>query len=564
MVMHMTEKKYVYISIAVALVLIVGAFALSQYGFFIERNVAYASEDVAGLSEASSPETIELKNGDTFELTAGYVKKTIGGIPYRMLAYNGSIPGPSIKVAQGSEITINFTNDTDINTLLHSHGVRMENAFDGAQNTQEEIAPGETFSYKLKFSDAGMYWYHPHVREDFAQELGLYGNYLVTPADLSYWSPVNREVPLILDDILIENNKIQLSKDTVDRTLMGRFGNVMLINGDENYSLNAKRGEVLRFYITNAANVRPFNFSIDGARIKLVGADGGAYERDTFVDSVIIGPSERAIVEVLFDTPGTYAIQNKTPEKTTMLGRVVVSNEVIAPSYAAEFEMLRSHPATIASIDPLRAVFAKEPDKRLSMTIDMSNALMGGGHMMPDGTMMGSMGMGEMPEGGIEWEEESSMAATNKKSDTDSVQWHLVDQDTGKRDMDIDWSFEQGKPVKIRIFNDPKSMHPMQHPIHFHGQRFLVVARDGIPQTNLVWKDSVLVKAGETIDIVLDTSNPGTWMAHCHISEHMEAGMMMTFTVGDEILPAPASPATGPKIPQLPSMEGMDHSQMSM
>ena len=157
----------------------------------------------------------------------------------------------------------------------------------------------------------------------------------------------------------------------------------------------------------------------------------------------------------------------------------------------------------------------------------MSNA---GGHIMPDGQMMGGMSMGGMPEGGIEWED-ADMQTMNQMSDVDMVDWNIIDQDTGKRNMDIDWAFKKGEPVKIRIFNDPKSGHPMQHPIHFHGQRFLVVVRDGMPQTNLVWKDTVLVKAGETVDIVLDTSNPGIWMAHCHIAEHLEAGMMMKFSV---------------------------------
>jgi FtsP/CotA-like multicopper oxidase with cupredoxin domain len=149
-------------------------------------------------------------------------------------------------------------------------------------------------------------------------------------------------------------------------------------------------------------------------------------------------------------------------------------------------------------------------------------------HTMPDGTVMGGSVMHKTP-GGIEWEDD--MAAMNAASDADSVQWHIVDRDTGKKDMAIDWVFKKGEPVKIRIFNDPKSMHPMQHPVHFHGQRFLVVERDGVQQTNLVWKDTVLVKAGETVDIVLDTSNPGVWMAHCHIAEHLEAGMMMQFKV---------------------------------
>src|SRR3990167_4078413 len=277
---------------------------------------------------------VELKNGDAYDLVASPVTKDIGGKTYTMLAYNGSIPGPLIKIAQGAEVTINFENDTGMKTLLHSHGVRMDNAFDGSQTTQEEMEPGETFSYKLKFPDAGMYWYHPHVREDYEQELGLYGNYLVVPENADYWSPVNREIALFLDDILIEGGQIRLNKNEADHTLMGRFGNMMLVNGEPEYRLSAKKGEVIRFYITNAANTRTFNFSIPGVIMKLVGGDGGAVEREEWKDAVIIGPSERSVVEVLFEKEGAYTMQNKTPDKTYTLGIVSVSSDEASPSYA--------------------------------------------------------------------------------------------------------------------------------------------------------------------------------------------------------------------------------------
>src|SRR3989344_1321356 len=225
------NKTFLYIGLGIA-VIIIGAVFLSQDKPPYTMSGEYSSADTAGLVVSKQTETIELKNGDSYDLTAGYVKKNINGTDYRMLAYNGSIPGPLIKVAQGAEVVINFKNNTDMDTLLHSHGVRMDNAFDGSQTTQEEIKPGELFSYKLKFPDAGMYWYHPHVREDYQQELGLYGNYLVAPSDPGYWNAVNREVPLFLDDVLIENGstglttggKINLSEKGADHTLMGRFG----------------------------------------------------------------------------------------------------------------------------------------------------------------------------------------------------------------------------------------------------------------------------------------------------------------------------------------------------
>jgi FtsP/CotA-like multicopper oxidase with cupredoxin domain len=90
-----------------------------------------------------------------------------------------------------------------------------------------------------------------------------------------------------------------------------------------------------------------------------------------------------------------------------------------------------------------------------------------------------------------------------------------------------------GDVSKIRIFNVPKSFHPMNHPIHIHGQRYLVLSMDGVSNRNQVWKDTAIVPVGSTMDILVDMSNPGTWMLHCHISEHLQSGMMLTFTVAE-------------------------------
>ncbi len=539
------NKRSLYLIGGIAVIVLVGAilWSRSPQSLTGPLRVGDGGTNLAGLSKSVPMETVELKDGDTYDLTASIVTKTINGATIRMLAYNGSIPGPLIKVSQGAEVSIQFKNDTDIGTTIHSHGVRLDNKFDGVPDqTQPLIPPGGSFTYKVKFPDAGLYWYHPHFREDYAQELGLYGGYLVAPQNAAYWSPVNREIPLFLDDILIENGQVRLSHAGADHTLMGRYGNVMLVNGETNYALSVQKGELVRLYVVNVANARPFNFAIQNTKLKLVGADSGASEREAWQDAVTLGPSERAVVEVLFKDSGTFAIQNKTPGKTVTLGRILVSETPVTPSYATDFETLRTNAATVASIDPFRPASDREPDKRLALTIDMGGNMMGmqgmghGGHMMPDGTMMGGSmpapsgveGMAPSPDG-IEWEDTNM--AMNAMSNTGSIFWSVVDQDTGKKNMDIDWSFKRGTPVKIRIFNDPQSMHPMQHPIHFHGQRFLVLDRDGVRETNLVWKDTVLIPAGQTVDILLDPSNPGTWMAHCHIAEHLEAGMMFGFRV---------------------------------
>ncbi len=503
--------------------------------------VAHAA-DTPALVEAAAPAIVELKNGDTYNLTAGVVQKNIAGHEVSMLAYNNSVPGPTLKVHQGDEITIHFTNHTGIPTTIHSHGLRLDNAFDGVPSaTQKIINPGESFDYKIKFPDEGIYWYHPHAREDYAQELGLYGSYLVEPAVPGAWPPVNREVPLMVDDLLLENGDVAPFGPVANYALMGRFGNTMLANGSDHYTLAVKQGEVVRFYFTNTANTRVFNLTLPGAKMKLVGGDNGHYERETFVDHVLLGPSERAIVDVLFETPGAFPLLHQTPQKTYTMGTINVSPEKTANSYAAQFQQLRANGDVTAGLAKFRPYFARPADKSLVLGLDMGG--MGGMNMsgmsMP-GMEMGGMnmaGMGEpakdatVPANGdkIEWED--SMAMMGPMATANMVKWKITDKDTGKSGMDIDWNFKVGDVVKIKIFNDPAAMHAMQHPIHFHGQRFLVLSTNGVKNDNLVWKDTALIQKGDTVELLVDMENPGTWMAHCHIAEHLESGMMFDFKV---------------------------------
>jgi len=132
--------------------------------------------------------------------------------------------------------------------------------------------------------------------------------------------------------------------------------------------------------------------------------------------------------------------------------------------------------------------------------------------------------------GGIEWEDD--MVEVNKITTPANMRWKLIDRTTGAENHAITWQFTVGDRVKIRLVNEMDSDHPMHHPFHIHGAgRFLVLARDGAMEPNLAWSDTVLVRTGETVDIVLDVTNIGRWMAHCHIAEHHESGMMLSFDV---------------------------------
>lgn len=143
--------------------------------------------DAEGLTQATRPDAVFLKDGDSYDLRITPVRKEINLAAVRMLAYNGSIPGPTLHVKQGSKVTVTTTNDGDVAATVHWHGLRLENRYDGVpKETQAPILIGHEYTADVYFPDPGFYWYHPHIREDFAQEMGLYGTIIVEPSDPDY------------------------------------------------------------------------------------------------------------------------------------------------------------------------------------------------------------------------------------------------------------------------------------------------------------------------------------------------------------------------------------------
>jgi FtsP/CotA-like multicopper oxidase with cupredoxin domain len=570
--------------------------------------------DPTGLPEASRPELVELAEGDTLELRVGPVAKRLGDATVRMLGYNGSIPGSTVKVAEGSEIVVHVENHGDLDTTVHWHGLRLENRYDGVPHeTQAPIPVGGEFSYRLQFPDPGLYWYHPHIREDYTQELGLYGNILVLPADPDYWPPADRDLILTLDDILIEDGKVApFSPTEISYAAMGRFGNQLLVAGDPDLRLTFRAGEVVRLWLTNTANTRVFNFTLPGGRMKLVGGDSGRVEHQEFVEQFVLAPSERVVVDVLVESPGELALEHHTPDRTYRLAAITVTEG--PPSTAAtQFGQLRRAPELEAERAQLNRWLAAAPDKILALVAQMDDpAAMpdaagqvtyacpmhpdvtsaepgrcpkcgmkllarqaptvtayacpmhpevvsdqpghcpkcgmkllaassvrtattdhdhsGMDHAGMDHSDMDYSGMGHGGAQGVEWEDD--MVEVNRQTTSATMHWRFLDRTTGADSPAIDWRFTVGDRVKIRLINEMASDHPMHHPFHLHGAgRFLVLARDGVSEPNLVWKDTVLVRTGQTVDILFDVTNPGLWMAHCHIAEHMQSGMMFSFNV---------------------------------
>jgi FtsP/CotA-like multicopper oxidase with cupredoxin domain len=488
--------------------------------------------DASMFPEARPSEVVPMADGDTLDIGVSMVRRTIDGHEMVMFGYNGQYPGPLIEAPKDATIVVRVTNDIQMPTTIHWHGVRLDNRFDGVPGiTQEAIEHGDSFTYQVHVPDAGMYWYHPHVREDVQQDLGLFGNLLVTSPDPDYYGPAHREEIFVLDDMLMDDQgALPWGDSAPTHALMGRFGNVMMVNGETDYRLSADRGEVIRFYLTNVANSRTFNVTFGGARVKIVASDVSRFEREQWVGSVVIAPAERYVVDVRFDEPGEIAIANTIqavnhfrgtfyPHVDT-LAMVTVSDEPAEAATSTAFESLREHAAVVADIDAFRGQFGRAPDYELETTVRVQG--------LPQSIVL-SMESDTLYVPPMEWND--AMPMMNWLSTAEQVTWILRDRRTGKENGEIDWRFQLGDVVKIRIYNSPDSFHPMNHPIHVHGQRFLVLERDGVASENLVWKDTAIVPVGSTMDLLVEMSNPGEWMMHCHIAEHLHAGMMFSFTV---------------------------------
>jgi len=328
--------------------------------------------------------------------------------------------------------------------------------------------------------------------------------------------------------------------------------------------------------------------------MKLVGGDSGRYEHETFVDEVFLAPSERAIVDVLFDRTGGARFHHRTPNHTYELGRFSVAStnsayevlridrDLMKLGAALGNDRDRAPDKTLAFRSTMPLLYDADDGAAAGFTCPMHPEVTSGEPgrcptcgmklipstaprpsyacpMHPEVTGTGptecpKCGMwlervtattpertsdiasahhddgSDLDGDGLEWED--LMPEINRDSNPSTMLWCLTDLETGAENGDIFWNFAVGDRVKIRLINELESDHPMHHPFHIHGAgRFLILSRDGEPDPNLVWKDTVLVPAGQRVDILLEVTNPGRWMAHCHIAEHIESGMMFSFDV---------------------------------
>jgi FtsP/CotA-like multicopper oxidase with cupredoxin domain len=499
---------------------------------------AWLPDDAEPGPMAHAQQTVVLKDGDTLDLEAGIARKTIAGRSYTMFGFNGQLPGPLLRVERGTEVVVRFRNHLPLPSTIHWHGVRLDSRFDGVPDlAQPEVAPGDSFAYHLRFPDAGLFWYHPHVREDIQQDLGLYGNIFVPPPASAGW-PVAREEFLLLDDLLVNDDGIvPYGERSATHAAMGRFGNLFLVNGESDWTLKVKAGELVRLFLTNTANARTFNLGIaPDVTMELRGADLGRYPVPLPVDHVVLGPAERFTVDVRFPRPGRYALVNRIKALDHLYGRFVpvvdtlgwievgdrepgTGKQQAVPS-AIRHPPSRPDTAMANEVASYLARAESAERRELELTVGFTGLPWVSERLMKLDSIFFAP---------VEWA--GTMPMMNWATTGSQAHWTIRDPATGRTNHAIDWHFPRGTLLRLTLRGSRDVLHAMQHPIHLHGQRFLVLSVGGVPNPHPVWKDTVIVPAGGAVELLVDLSNPGPWMLHCHIAEHLEAGMMSTIVV---------------------------------
>ena len=412
--------------------------------------------------------------------------ETAPGHRFDAWTYNGTLPGPLIRVRVGDRLIVKFTNRLPQSTTVHWHGVRVPIQMDGVPGvSQPEVKTGETFVYDFVVPDAGLYWYHPHVMSAAQVGFGLYGALLVE--DPTEDAGAFDEIVMVLSDIEVDAKGKLEDPESGGSTGMafGREGSWLLVNGREMPKMRARAGVPQRWRVVNAAKSRYFQIDPDGPKFTTIGGDGGLQAGPVESDTLVIAPGER--VDVIF-TPVAKSGKTLTVnwwlfnrgfgsvEARLPVGPLFeITIDGTPPASPAAYPVLRRQ------VEPLATTGAKEVKVELTIGQRANGAF-------------------EYGINGVPFQKNRPFVARPGETQI----WNLVNTTA--------WS----------------------HPFHIHGFFFQVLDKEGNPVRPLAWKDTVDVPFKSSVRIVVrfDEDRPGSWMFHCHVLDHADGGLMGTVEVG--------------------------------
>ncbi|MFN7130972.1 MAG: multicopper oxidase family protein [Myxococcales bacterium] len=417
-----------------------------------------------------------------FELVAAEAElPLIDGNKLRVWAYNGQVPGPTLRIRLGETLRVRFVNRLPEPSTIHWHGIRLPNDMDGVPTPKRPaIPPGGKFTYEFTPKDAGTYWFHPHIRSSEQVERGLFGVLIVEDAQPPAF---DREEVWVLDDWLLDETRQVHGRFNTRHDLAhdGRWGNVITVNGRTDTRLVLATGERVRLRMVNVANGRIFAPQFEGVRARVIAVDGLYLREPIPLTRFELAPGNRLDLELVADEETSRAFQvidTFYAKRPNRLAELVVDGAV---DKRPALQLPTAHvPAWRGGLElPVHQVF------RL-------NARQGG-------------------EFGIEWTINDHAFAGHHHDHPAIV------------------TLQRKRWYRLQFANDSYRLHP----IHIHGMFFRLLARNGQPVDEPFFRDTVLVHGRETVDIALVPTDVGDWMMHCHILEHAEAGMMTMVAVTD-------------------------------
>lgn len=440
-----------------------------------------------------------------FHITAAPATTTIlPGRPLAAWAYNGQVPGPTLRIKLGETVRVHFHNQLPEPSTIHWHGVRLPNAMDGVPGvTQAPVPSGGSFIYEFTPKDAGTFWFHPHLRSSEQVERGLFGVLVVEDKQPTSFS---RELVWVVDDWLLQPDGSLVERFVTPQELAhdGRWGNVITMNGTPEPSVPVRPGERLRIRMLNVANARVFDPRFIGVTPAVIAMDGMPTTEPVAMDRIDLAPGNRVDFAVVVPTTAagrTIDVVDGFSRARTVLARLVVEGTPVA---TPEGTVARGR------VPDWAAAAGIPPDLVLHL-----NARRGGPF-------------------GLEW------------TISDTVMRHGTDEGMTERLNHEEYSLPLGGFAKIRFVNESSRLHPM----HMHGVFFKVLARNGVVVDEPRWRDTLLMRARETLEIGLVPLDEGDWMLHCHILEHAESGMMTLVKVA-------STPPTTPTAVSRPESHGV-------
>ncbi len=435
---------------------------------------------------------------DEFVLTAAPATIDLGeGGGTNVWAFNDQVPGPTLRVRQGERVRARLRNRIGVETTIHWHGIRIDNAMDGVPDvTQSPVPTDGEFLYDFLAPDAGTYWYHSHRFSHEQVGRGLYG-LLVVEEPEPY--PVDRELALVVDDWRLDESGaiVESFGNLRDVSHAGRLGNWFTVNGMSRPDIAVTTGERLRLRLANTANARIITLRFAGIEPWVIALDGQPCTPFTLDDGrVTLAPGQRTdLVTDIHLAPGARADIDYVDERG-----VLTVAALVAEGFAA----------STASREPPPPLPANPLDTRIDLDTARREAL-----------VMRGGAMGDMNSATYQGREVPIRELVTRHG----MAWSMNGV-AGMPESPL-FTVERGRTVALDMVNDTRWPHAM----HLHGHHFRVVGYNGEPLPDSPWRDTTLMQAFDRSRIAFVADNPGKWLIHCHMLEHAAGGMMTWFEV---------------------------------